>query len=105
MEGNGTYKWANGKYYTGGWKGNKMHEYGTYKWPDGKSYIGYFVSGIREGLGNFKWTDGREYKGGWSKGKMHGEGTYIYTDKGQKRNFIAIYDLGKRKKSSSSRLS
>ena len=98
MDGNGTYKWADGKNYTGGWKANKMHGFGTYKWADGKSYIGYFMDGIREGLGSFKWTDGREYKGGWSKGKMHGEGAYIYIDKGQKRNFVAIYEYGKRKK-------
>ena len=98
MDGNGVYTWADGRCYSGGWKSNKIHGYGTYKWADGKIYIGYFVDGIREGLGNFKWTDGREYKGGWSKGKMHGEGAYIYMDKGKQRNFIAIYEYGKRKK-------
>ena len=98
MDGNGVYTWADGKTYTGGWKANKMHGYGTYKWADGKIYVGYFVEGIREGIGSFKWTDGREYKGGWSKGKMHGEGAYIYIDKGKRRNFVAIYEYGKRKK-------
>lgn len=98
MDGNGTYTWIDGKSYTGGWKANKMHGYGTYKWADGKLYVGYFVDGIREGIGSFKWTDGREYKGGWSKGKMHGEGAYIYMDKGKRRNFVAIYEYGKRKK-------
>lgn len=98
MDGNGIYTWADGKNYNGGWKANKMHGFGTYKWADGKLYVGYFVDGIREGLGSFKWTDGREYKGGWSKGKMHGEGSYLYIDKGKKRNFVAIYEFGKRKK-------
>ena len=30
-----------------------MHGYGTYKWADGKVYTGYFVDGIREGIGSF----------------------------------------------------
>lgn len=98
IDGNGHYIWADGREYEGGWKCNKMHGFGNYKWADGKSYSGHFVEGIREGVGSFKWNDGREYKGGWAAGKMHGEGAYIYMDKGKKRNFVALYEHGKRKK-------
>lgn len=98
IEGIGNYIWSDGRSYDGSWKSNKMHGFGTYNWADGKSYEGHFVDGIREGVGSFKWNDGREYKGGWCQGKMHGEGTYIYMEKGKKRNFVAIYEMGKRKK-------
>ena len=98
IDGTGLYKWADGKSYDGTWKNNKMHGLGTYKWADGKTYTGHFVEGVREGVGTFRWTDGREYKGGWAAGKMHGEGTYSYMDKGKRRNFVAIYEFGKRKK-------
>jgi hypothetical protein len=98
IDGQGLYQWSDGKSYDGFWKNNKMHGFGTYKWPDGKSYTGHFVEGLKEGVGTFKWNDGREYHGGWAEGKMHGEGAYTYFDKGKKRNFVAIYELGKRKK-------
>lgn len=98
MDGYGTYVWKNGNSYEGGWKMNKMHGNGTYKWSDGRVYIGHYAEGIREGIGNLKWPDGREYKGGWKSNKMHGEGAYIYIDKGKKRNFVALYEYGKRKK-------
>lgn len=98
FDGNGKYIWSDGQSYEGGWKSNKMHGYGELIYADGKSYSGHFSEGIREGFGTFKWGDDREYKGGWSQGKMHGEGTYIYLDKGRKRNFVALYEMGKRKK-------
>ena len=98
FDGNGKYQWSDGRSYDGGWKSNKMHGYGDFKWADGKSYSGHYSEGIREGVGSFIWGDGREYKGGWSQGKMHGEGAYIYIDKGKKRNFVAVYEMGKRKK-------
>ena len=98
MDGKGVYKWKNGNSYNGGWKMNKMHGHGTYCWNDGRKYDGHYVEGIREGIGSLKWLDGREYRGGWKSNKMHGEGTYIYIDKGKKRNFVALYEFGKRKK-------
>jgi hypothetical protein len=98
MDGEGNYVWKNKNSYHGGWKMNKMHGKGVYKWNDGREYSGHYVEGIREGIGSLKWPDGREYRGGWKANKMHGEGTYIYMDKGKKRNFVALYECGKRKK-------
>ena len=40
IQGKGTYKWADGREYTGDWFMNKMHGSGVFKWQDGRRYEG-----------------------------------------------------------------
>lgn len=54
-----------------------MNGEGHYKWPDGREYIGTFSFGKKDGLGRYYWPDGRKYIGFWRKGKQHGIGKYI----------------------------
>ena len=47
MDGEGTYKWATGRVYTGSWKNGNMHGNGIYEWPDGRIYQGEFLEDMR----------------------------------------------------------
>lgn len=73
----GTYKWSDGREYTGDWLDSKMNGNGTYHWPNGKTYKGAFIDDLREGYGMMIWDTGKSYKGYWKKGKMHGKGKLI----------------------------
>ena len=42
MNGEGTYKWLDGREYTGSWLRNNMDGCGVYKWPDGRVYEGEY---------------------------------------------------------------
>jgi len=42
IDGQGTYKWADGRLFTGDWKQNKMHGFGKFTWEDGRSYEGEY---------------------------------------------------------------
>lgn len=39
----------NGSVYDGEWKNNLMNGYGTFTWADGKSYSGGFLNGKMHG--------------------------------------------------------
>ena len=45
MHGTGTFTWADGRKYTGGYEDDKKHGYGEFYWPDGRSYKGKWVDG------------------------------------------------------------
>lgn len=55
----GTYKWTDGKSYTGEWKDNSLHGFGVLIKP-GKKYQGYFANDKKNGLGIY--TVGDEKK-------------------------------------------
>jgi len=40
LNGLGTFKWSDGKYFDGYWKNNQMNGVGKYFWPEGKEYEG-----------------------------------------------------------------
>ena len=42
IHGHGTYKWADGRQYTGDWQVNKMHGSGVFTWADGRRYEGEY---------------------------------------------------------------
>lgn len=80
MEGPGICIWANGDEYEGGWKDNQFNGQGTYTWASGSSYTGEFKDGVREGQGTYTWANGDKYVGGWKSGVKFGQGTYTWAD-------------------------
>ena len=70
-----------------------MEGEGHYKWPDGREYIGEFAKGKKNGIGKYIWKDGRSYIGYWANGKQHGLG--LYTDESNNKHF-GIWVNGKR---------
>lgn len=68
------------------WKENYMNGQGEYKWKDGRRYKGEYESDQKHGIGTYFFGDGRYYSGHWEHGKQHGEG--IYFDEGVIRKGI-----------------
>lgn len=53
---------------------------GTYVWADGSRYTGGFRGGLQHGQGSIAFTNGASYTGAWDQGKRSGMGTAIYPD-------------------------
>ena len=79
-DGKGTYIWANGDKYTGGYKGNEKNGYGEKTWACGNKYEGQWENDIRNGQGTFFWTNGDTYSGNWKNDMKNGQGTYTWAD-------------------------
>jgi len=77
FEGEGTYKWNDGRRYEGQWHTNKMHGHGKYTFVDGRSYEGQYNHGEKSGMGTYLWPDGRSYVGQVFHGAQHGRGVYV----------------------------
>lgn len=60
--------------YDGEWKDGLMDGEGTYRFEDGKTYVGLFKENKPDGIGTAVYPIGSVYKGEWKKGKFHGEG-------------------------------
>jgi hypothetical protein len=60
--------------YDGEWKDGLMDGEGVYKFEDGKTYKGFFKENKPHGLGTAEYPIGSVYKGEWKNGKFHGEG-------------------------------
>ena len=87
MNGEGYYRWADGRTYNGEFKDNEMHGNGTYEWADKRVYVGQFINDKREGHGVLTWPDGqKKYEGSWKDGKQDGEGKLISLAKGKVKN-------------------
>ena len=54
-EGEGKYKCANGDYYEGNFKNDKINGNGTYFWANENSYEGEFKNNLIEGRGTLKY--------------------------------------------------
>lgn len=65
-EGFGTYRFASGQSYSGGWKNNNQQGLGMYKWTDGSYYLGEYSTGSRDGIGIYVNSDGTVKAGKWS---------------------------------------
>jgi hypothetical protein len=76
--GKGTYKWADGRVYTGHFKNSQQNGDGhlVYK-TTGNEYNGNWTDGDFEGFGIYTWKDGDIYKGDFHRGLRSGQGTYI----------------------------
>lgn len=53
---------------------------GTYRFPDGRRYTGAFQAGAPEGEGALYHPNGERFLGQFTAGKPHGEGIYWYPD-------------------------
>ena len=42
--------------YEGSWKDNKMEGEGNFKWPDGRCYTGQYLDDKKAGHGTFTWS-------------------------------------------------
>ena len=60
----GTYTYANGDKYVGGYKDDKMHGQGTYTYARGDKYVGEFKDGEFHGQGTYTFANGDKYVGG-----------------------------------------
>jgi len=81
INGQGVYKWTDGKVYDGYWKSGKMHteqgQISIFTWPDKRKYIGEYKEDKKEGKGLFTFANGVVYDGEWFNGKQHGKGILI----------------------------
>ncbi len=76
-DGNGTFKWANGEYYEGGFSNGTMNGFGTYYYADGSKYMGLWENGKQNGFGvwlsdNFVMNNDIKM-GEWLDGAMQGD--------------------------------
>jgi len=68
--GQGTYTWADGSKYVGGWKDDRLHGEGVLTYPYGGKHVGEFKNNRRHGQGTSTYSKGEVYKGIWKKGKL-----------------------------------
>ena len=83
----GTYTYANGEKYVGGWKDGKKHGQGTYTYPNGKNYVGEFKDDKKHGQGTYTWADGKVWDGQWKDGKWDNGRKYF---KGEWKLFLIV---------------
>lgn len=95
IEGTGTYKWPDGRIYSGQvrywkwrevnlhhllpiaqWERSKQHGKAEFTWPDGRVYVGDYKDGRINGNGILTWPDGRKYDGQWRNGLQNGRGKF-----------------------------
>ena len=67
---------------------------GVFKWPDGREYNGHYFEDEKNGYGEFSWPNGKKYRGLWKNGKQNGEGE-IY-DPNEKKWKKGYWKEGKR---------
>lgn len=70
MDGQGTYRFTDGRVFTGEWQGGQMHGKGEMMWANNSKYVGGFERNVRSGQGTFTWPDGRVFTGLWRNGKQ-----------------------------------
>eukprot|EP00929_Paragymnodinium_shiwhaense_P066672 TRINITY_DN33471_c0_g1_i2.p1 TRINITY_DN33471_c0_g1~~TRINITY_DN33471_c0_g1_i2.p1 ORF type:complete len:291 (-),score=24.19 TRINITY_DN33471_c0_g1_i2:209-1081(-) len=85
MNGDGYYRFDDGRVYQGQWCQHQMDGDGALEWPDGSRYEGNFAAGLQSGTGTFFYSDGRKYAGQWLEGKQHGHGTIVEVSGQEKR--------------------
>ena len=75
QNGEGTYVWADGSRYTGGFKKGLQHGHGSIAFRNGASYVGSWKQGKRSGSGTAIFPDGRVKAGRWKDNRFLGEAT------------------------------
>ena len=68
--GYGTYTWADGDKYVGGFKVGNFNGQGTFTFADGNKYVGEFKDSSRNGQGTYTYVDGTVEKGIWENGEL-----------------------------------
>mmetsp|Transcript_19436 Transcript_19436/g.36231 ORF Transcript_19436/g.36231 Transcript_19436/m.36231 type:complete len:503 (-) Transcript_19436:15-1523(-) len=77
MDGEGVYRFEDGKTYSGLWKQNKPHGIGTAVYPIGSTYSGEWKNGKFHGEGVLEAKGGIRYEGVWKYGKRWGKGKVV----------------------------
>lgn len=67
-DGQGTYRWATGNTYKGGYKLDKRHGWGEMNWIDGSSYVGEWDNGTQHGYGKMIMANGEVKEGLFENG-------------------------------------
>ena len=65
-------------HYSGEWVNDKFEGQGSYRYRDGRKYVGQFSKNQRHGQGTFTWPDGASYTGGYREDLRSGKGTFTY---------------------------
>jgi len=79
-DGNGTFTFADGSFYTGMWKSNKPSGIGLFHYTDGKYDVGVYLDGFLNSYGRAQYSNGDIYEGYFKKGDMCGMGLYYQKD-------------------------
>ena len=77
IEGFGTYRWADGREFTGEWRNQKIYGFGVQNYANGRRYEGFYKLDKRQGYGIYMMPDQSTYSGSWFEGKQHGYGCVI----------------------------
>mmetsp|Transcript_82143 Transcript_82143/g.227836 ORF Transcript_82143/g.227836 Transcript_82143/m.227836 type:complete len:355 (+) Transcript_82143:36-1100(+) len=77
IEGEGSYRFSDGKRYTGQWEAGRMTGSGRMDFPDGSRYIGSFENGVKHGEGSFTTSEGLVCRAQWTQGKMGSSATQV----------------------------
>mmetsp|Transcript_98661 Transcript_98661/g.318100 ORF Transcript_98661/g.318100 Transcript_98661/m.318100 type:complete len:343 (+) Transcript_98661:820-1848(+) len=87
MHGEGSYKFADGRLYTGQWREGHLNGHGKMEWlagadpsVEGNVYEGQWKDDLADGYGKFIHNDGATYQGEWMKDEQSGKGFEIWTD-------------------------
>ena len=83
----GTYVYANGDKYEGGFKANMMDGKGVMVFSNGAKYEGDFVKGALTGKGTMTFLDGSKCEGDFVNSDIQGDGTFMSAD-GQKSSVV-----------------
>jgi hypothetical protein len=89
MNGGGTYKFADGMFYEGGFVNNRPHGKGKATYSSGTVYEGEWVDGFPCGAGVCNYQVGTKYDGAFKEGKRHGFGVLVFpTESYYKGDFL-----------------
>lgn len=82
VNGQGTYQWKSGAFYTGEFVDGVRHGYGFYTYSNGNTYLGEWVNSNREGYGIYTYNDSKlkSYAGEWKSNSRNGIGILYYKD-------------------------
>ena len=78
--GQGTYKYKDGKQYSGDWKNGRQHGKGTVRFLNGTVYVGDFMHNKKHGKGEFIYSTGEHYVGDFYANLRHGRGKFTFED-------------------------
>lgn len=95
MEGEGTYKWLDGRLYHGQYKNDKKNGFGVYIWADGRAYIGDWTVGKQDEVRVYILPNGTVKRGKWVENKREGEWLPI-TDQ-EKQEYISHKEVAIKK--------
>ena len=95
MEGEGTYKWLDGRLYHGQFKNDKKNGFGVYIWADARAYIGNWTEGKQDEERVYILPNGTVKKGRWVDNKRVGD--WLPLEESDKEAFIVYKNTAVKK--------